>query len=143
VTFSALGQEAPVAGKEAWDPDGVKKRTLRDYVAKEIPEFEVRVGGSTSIDVTKHGIDKAYGMKKLIALLGVAKEELIFESLPPSSSRSPTGGRGGKCRARGSESHRRLARHSTTTACSLRSGRSVMRTTTRSPSRLSTASRPR
>jgi phosphomannomutase len=34
--------------------------------------------GSTSIDVTKHGIDKAYGMKKLIALLGVAKKELIF-----------------------------------------------------------------
>jgi len=78
VTFSALGQEAPVADKEAWDPDGVKKRKLRDYVAKEIPEFEVRVGGSTSIDVTKHGIDKAYGIKKLIGLLGVAKEELIF-----------------------------------------------------------------
>ena len=78
VTFSALGQEAPVADKEAWDPDGAKKRQLRDYVAKEIPEFEVRVGGSTSIDVTKHGIDKAYGMKKLLALLDVAKHELLF-----------------------------------------------------------------
>ncbi|MGZ4371017.1 MAG: HAD-IIB family hydrolase [Gaiellaceae bacterium] len=78
VTFSALGQEAPVAAKEAWDPDGAKKRQLRDYVAKEIPEFEVRVGGSTSIDVTKHGIDKAYGIRKLIGLLGVAKEDLIY-----------------------------------------------------------------
>ena len=78
VTFSALGQQAPVANKEAWDPDGAKKRKLRDYVAKEIPEFEVRVGGSTSIDVTKHGVDKAYGMKKLLALLAVAKGELIF-----------------------------------------------------------------
>lgn len=78
VTFSALGQDAPVADKEAWDPDGSKKHTLRDYVAKEIPEFEVRVGGSTSIDVTKRGIDKAYGMKKLIALLGLTKEDLIF-----------------------------------------------------------------
>jgi phosphomannomutase len=78
MTFSALGQKAPVADKEAWDPGGAKKRQLRDYVAKEIPEFEVRVGGSTSIDVTKHGIDKAYGIKKLIALLGLAKDELIF-----------------------------------------------------------------
>lgn len=78
VTFSALGQDAPAASKHAWDPDGAKKRALRDFVAKEIPEFEVRVGGSTSIDVTKHGIDKAYGMKKLIALLGVTKEDLIF-----------------------------------------------------------------
>ena len=78
VTFSALGQEAPVASKQAWDPDGTKKQKLRDYVAKAIPEFEVRVGGSTSIDVTKPGIDKAYGIKKLIELLAVTKQDVLF-----------------------------------------------------------------
>jgi HAD superfamily hydrolase (TIGR01484 family) len=78
VTFSALGQEAPVASKEAWDPDGTKKQKLRDYVAKVVPEFEVRVGGSTSIDVTKPGIDKAYGIAKLINLLGVTKQDVLF-----------------------------------------------------------------
>lgn len=78
VTFSALGQEAPVAEKQAWDPDGSKKRKLRDDVAKIIPEFEVRVGGSTSIDVTKPGIDKAYGIAKLIELMAVTKEDLLF-----------------------------------------------------------------
>jgi phosphomannomutase len=78
VTFSALGQEAPVASKQAWDPEGTKKRKLRDYVAKLIPEFEVRVGGSTSIDVTKPGIDKAYGIKKLIELLSVTKKDVMF-----------------------------------------------------------------
>lgn len=78
VTFSALGQEAPVAKKQAWDPDGAKKQRLRDYVAKAIPEFEVRVGGSTSIDVTKPGIDKAYGIKKLIELLDVTKKDVLF-----------------------------------------------------------------
>jgi hypothetical protein len=78
VTFSALGQEAPVASKQAWDPDGTRKRKLRDYVAKLIPEFEVRVGGSTSIDVTKPGIDKAYGIKKLIELLAVTKKDVLF-----------------------------------------------------------------
>ena len=78
VTFSALGQEAPVAKKEAWDPDGAKKKKLRDYVAEAIPEFEVRVGGSTSIDVTKPGIDKAYGINKLIELLAVTKKDVLF-----------------------------------------------------------------
>jgi phosphomannomutase len=78
VTFSALGQEAPVASKGAWDPDDAKKRKLRDYVANELPEFEVRIGGSTSIDVTKRGIDKAYGIKKLIGLLDVKKEDILF-----------------------------------------------------------------
>jgi HAD superfamily hydrolase (TIGR01484 family) len=78
VTFSAVGQEAPVATKQAWDPDGTRKRKLRDYVAKVIPEFEVRVGGSTSIDVTKPGIDKAYGIKKLIEVLAVTKKDVLF-----------------------------------------------------------------
>jgi HAD superfamily hydrolase (TIGR01484 family) len=78
VTFSALGQEAPVAAKEAWDPDGAKKRSLRDSVAKAIPEFEIRVGGSTSVDVTKPGIDKAYGISKLLELLAVTKKDVLF-----------------------------------------------------------------
>lgn len=85
VTFSVLGQDIVdelgsegVRIKENWDADNSKKNKLRDYIAPLIPEFEVRVGGVTSIDVTKKGIDKAYGMKKLIELLGIAKEEILF-----------------------------------------------------------------
>jgi phosphomannomutase len=85
VTYSVLGQEiAAVLGeegvrrKEAWDPGDVKKREIRDYVAALIPEFEVRVGGLTSIDVTKPGIDKAYGMRKLMELLEVGKDDILF-----------------------------------------------------------------
>ncbi|TXG76639.1 HAD-IIB family hydrolase [Patescibacteria group bacterium] len=85
ITFSALGQDIVeelgskgVEIKEAWDPSGEKKLKLRDHVAKLIPEFEVRAGGATSIDVTKPGIDKAYGMEKLMEALGVQKEEILF-----------------------------------------------------------------
>lgn len=78
VTLSTLGQEAPVAAKDAWDADGAKKLKLRNYIAEKIPQFEVRAGGATSIDVTKLGIDKAYGMKKLMDMLEVSKEEILF-----------------------------------------------------------------
>jgi phosphomannomutase len=78
VTFSALGQDAPLASKEAWDVDGTKKRRLRDCVAGLIPAFDVRVGGSTSVDVTKPGIDKAYGIGKLIELLALTKKDVLF-----------------------------------------------------------------
>lgn len=78
ITFSALGQEAPVQEKEDWDPDNSKKAKLRDEVASLIPEFEVRSGGSTSIDVTKLGIDKAYGMRKLLELFDISKEDILF-----------------------------------------------------------------
>jgi HAD superfamily hydrolase (TIGR01484 family) len=78
ITFSALGQDAPTEAKYNWDPDGSKKKELRDLVSKYIPQFEVRSGGTTSIDVTKLGIDKAYGMNKLIELLNVTKKEILF-----------------------------------------------------------------
>ena len=85
VTFSALGQDIVaelgdegVRLKEEWDPDTTKKNAIREYVANLIPEFEVRVGGGTSIDITKPGIDKAYGMQKLMDMLKISKEEILF-----------------------------------------------------------------
>jgi phosphomannomutase len=78
ITFSALGQEAPVDAKEAWDPTNEKKWKVRDIVAELIPEFEVRAGGSTSIDITKLGIDKAYGMRKLMDILEIEQEDILF-----------------------------------------------------------------
>jgi HAD superfamily hydrolase (TIGR01484 family) len=78
ITFSALGQEAPLDAKKAWDPEGKKKSALREKVAAQLPELEVRSGGSTSIDITRKGIDKAYGMKKLSELTGISLENMIF-----------------------------------------------------------------
>jgi hypothetical protein len=78
ITFSALGQEAPLEEKVKWDPDFTKRKRMKAILDTSIPEFSVRLGGSTSIDVTKPGIDKAYGIKKLRDILGIAIEEMIF-----------------------------------------------------------------
>jgi phosphomannomutase len=78
VTYSALGQAAPLDAKAAWDPDGVRKGLLVAHARPLLPDFEVRAGGSTSIDVTRKGIDKAYGVRKLMMQLQVAPEELLF-----------------------------------------------------------------
>jgi hydroxymethylpyrimidine pyrophosphatase-like HAD family hydrolase len=43
-----------------------------------IPEFSVRIGGTTSIDVTKPGIDKGYGIRKLRDILNISVREMIF-----------------------------------------------------------------
>lgn len=78
VTFSALGQAAPVSAKTAWDPTGRKKNTLRDAVQSKLPNLEVRSGGSTSIDITRRGIDKAYGMKRLADVAGIPLDDMLF-----------------------------------------------------------------
>jgi hypothetical protein len=78
ITFSGLGQQAPLEEKKKWDPDFTKRKKIKALLDKLIPEFSVRLGGATSIDVTKHGIDKAYGIRKLRDVLGIAISEMIF-----------------------------------------------------------------
>jgi HAD superfamily hydrolase (TIGR01484 family) len=78
ITFSALGQQAPLEEKDKWDPDYTKRKRIKAILDTFIPEFSVRIGGSTSIDVTKPGIDKAYGIGKLRDLLHVSLKEMIY-----------------------------------------------------------------
>jgi len=78
ITFSALGQAAPVTAKTAWDPDGSRRRALLSQITRRLPGFDVNAGGSTSIDVTRKGIDKAYGIRKLLAALSTTGEHLLF-----------------------------------------------------------------
>jgi phosphomannomutase len=78
LTYSALGQSAPLHAKVAWDPDGAKKRALVADVSALLPDLEVRGGGSTSVDVTRRGIDKAYGIRKLLSILGGTTDQLLF-----------------------------------------------------------------
>jgi len=78
ITFSALGQQAPIEEKTKWDPDFTKRKKIKALLDNLIPEFYVRLGGTTSVDVTKPGIDKAYGIRKLRDTLGIAIQEMIF-----------------------------------------------------------------
>ena len=78
ITFSGLGQLAPLEEKKKWDPDFAKRKLMKAFLDNLIPEFSVRLGGTTSVDVTKQGIDKAYGIRKLRDVLGVSINEMIF-----------------------------------------------------------------
>lgn len=78
ITCSALGQEAPLAEKKKWDPDYNKRKNMKLLLEKLIPEFSVAIGGMTSIDITKPGINKGYGIKKLRDTLDISIKEMIF-----------------------------------------------------------------
>ncbi|MBL3687728.1 HAD-IIB family hydrolase [Leucobacter zeae] len=101
VTFSALGQRAPVPVKQAWDPDGAKKNALRAAVQDRLPLLEVRSGGSTSVDITRRGIDKAYGMRKLAEHTGIPLDDMLFvgDRLDPDGNDYPVKAMGVACRA--------------------------------------------
>lgn len=78
ITYSALGQQAPLEEKSKWDPDFAKRKQIKAILDTTLPEFSVRLGGATSIDVTRPGIDKAYGIRKLRDVLTIPIEQMLF-----------------------------------------------------------------
>ena len=78
VTFSALGQQAPIEKKTPWDPDQLKRKKIVYHLAPLLTDFTISIAGTTSIDITKKGIDKAYAIEKLEQLLKVDNKHIIF-----------------------------------------------------------------
>lgn len=78
ITFSALGQKAPLDAKKKWDPDFAKRKKVKAKLDRSLKEFSVQMGGATSIDITKPGIDKAYGIHKLQDVLNITIAQMIF-----------------------------------------------------------------
>src|SRR3989338_6768502 len=80
ITLSILGRNAPTALKAQYDPNG-KIRTrfiecLQKYLRPE--NYDLKIGGTTSIDVTRRGHDKAWGMKQFLVHNNFSLSEVVF-----------------------------------------------------------------
>ena len=78
VTFAAVDTNADVGIKRAWDPDCAKRNQMIAKLKELAPEFEYKLGGNTSIDITLPGMDKAYGMRRLMETLEIDKDEILY-----------------------------------------------------------------
>ncbi|PJM79147.1 HAD-IIB family hydrolase [Bifidobacterium scaligerum] len=78
ITFSALGQYAPVEVKRTWDIDNTKKQALVRAVSSDLPDLRVRAGGYSSVDVSMYGLDKAYAVRRLAQMLSIETNEIAF-----------------------------------------------------------------
>lgn len=99
ITYSALGQQAPLDEKKSWDPDFAKRQKIKTLLDPLLPEFSVRLGGETSIDVTLPGIDKAYGIRKLRDILGISIGAMLYvgDALFPGGNDYPVRDAGVDC----------------------------------------------
>lgn len=79
ITFSALGNEAPLEMKEEWNKENFDLRLKMEKILQgHLPDMEAKVAGLTSIDITRKGIDKGYGIRRINKYLNVPIEEMIF-----------------------------------------------------------------
>jgi phosphomannomutase len=78
ITFSGCGNDAPISIKKDWDPDHKKREKIVSFLTPLLKDCSISMGGTTSIDITKKGIDKNYGLVKLLEYLNMPKEKLIY-----------------------------------------------------------------
>lgn len=79
ITFSALGQEAPLDLKKKWTREHADdKLKIAETLQKYLLDLEVRAAGYTSIDVTRKGVDKEYGIRQIKKHLGIDFNEMLF-----------------------------------------------------------------
>jgi HAD superfamily hydrolase (TIGR01484 family) len=78
ITFSALGQQAPLEAKAHWDPDFAKRKVIQADLRQRLPGLSINMGGATSIDITRDGVDKGYALKKLRDASGIALDAMMF-----------------------------------------------------------------
>ncbi len=78
ITWSALGQEAPIAAKKVWDPDRTKRLPAQELLMQELPDFSIRANATSSIDITRVGITKAYGVRRFSDIVAIPIDEMQY-----------------------------------------------------------------
>lgn len=70
ITLSAIGRNAPSELKKEFDPLATKRKEWVGYLKELLPEYEITIGGTTSIDITKKGNNKGDGIRKFVNIIG-------------------------------------------------------------------------
>ena len=78
ITFSPIGNTAPVEKKKTYDPDRKKRELWLEQAPFESEELVVKIGGSTSLDYLHKDKNKGTNVAKLIDLLGWNKDECVY-----------------------------------------------------------------
>ncbi|HRH22941.1 MAG TPA: HAD-IIB family hydrolase [Candidatus Paceibacterota bacterium] len=78
ITYSGLGKNASPEEKKQWDPHQEKRRSIVEKLKHSIKKLHMALGGTTSIDFTGYGIDKAFGVSKVLEYLSLDPHETLF-----------------------------------------------------------------
>lgn len=79
VTLSCIGRNAPKEEKAEWDPDQRKRKIIAHYIRCSIGDkYNIAIGGTTSIDITAKGMDKAAGIRAFLTKLNLRPHQVVY-----------------------------------------------------------------
>jgi phosphomannomutase len=81
MTFSALGEAAPLSEKQKWDPDHAKRSRIVAELQPMLPDIEMTIGGTTSINITAQGANKESAIGALAKHFSISGERLMKDIL--------------------------------------------------------------
>jgi HAD superfamily hydrolase (TIGR01484 family) len=92
ITLSAIGRHAPQDKKRALDPEGTRRKIWVEFLKPLLGEkYSIRIGGTSSVDITPLGIDKAWGINKFLEHNKLMATEVLFlgDKLGPEGNDYP------------------------------------------------------
>lgn len=78
ITFSPIGNTAPIEHKKLYDPDRKKRESFLENFPLNSDEIMVKIGGSTSFDYIHKDRHKGANVSKLIEHLGWDKGDCVY-----------------------------------------------------------------
>lgn len=78
ITFSPIGNTAPVEHKRSYDPDRKKREVLMQQIPFRSNELVVKIGGSTSFDYIHKDRHKGTNVQKLIDRMGWNNDDCVY-----------------------------------------------------------------
>ena len=78
ITYARMGVSSSMEEKKRYDPDQLRRRKFISEISDLLPEFSLRIGGTSSIDITLKGIDKSFGIKRLLSFFKIDPRDAIF-----------------------------------------------------------------
>lgn len=78
IAFTGVGQDAPTDVKAAWDPNAEKRLRVARVLKEKLPEFDILIGGASTIDITRKDTNKSYGVRWYAEYLMTTPDRLLY-----------------------------------------------------------------
>ncbi|MBP6857663.1 MAG: HAD-IIB family hydrolase [Candidatus Pacebacteria bacterium] len=78
ISFAALGIDASIEEKKLWDHDQEKRKKIVNFIKPLLPETDIFIAGTTTIDILPKGITKGVMLRKMLSKRTLLDTDLLF-----------------------------------------------------------------
>ena len=93
ITLSAIGRHAPIDIKKRYDPTGEKRKIWVEFLTQHLntQKYDLNIGGTTSIDITRKGLTKEWGIRTFLKHNNFHPNQVLFfgDKLHPGGNDYP------------------------------------------------------